>query len=138
MADAVDSKSTVLAGVWVRIPPRAPTARAASGITAGAGGYSRLTMDNGPADPSPAPPARSSATLLAVAVAAIIAMPFVAGRHPSGAQTMLILVACIALTAIAFGLLRYGGRQQSASTQVVARELPPPDELMMYRQRARH
>jgi hypothetical protein len=72
-----------------------------------------------------------------VAVGAIILMPFVAGPHPSGAQTMLLLVACLALTAIAFGLLVYGGRRQASSTPARARELPPPDELTMYRQRAR-
>jgi hypothetical protein len=92
-------------------------------------------MDSGRPEPSPAP-ARTISVLLAVAVAAIILMPFVAGRHPSGAQTMLVLVACIALTVIAFGLLVHGARRQATSPQTGARELPPPDELMMYRRRA--
>jgi drug/metabolite transporter (DMT)-like permease len=95
-----------------------------------------INMDNGRAETSPTLAGRSTALLLVVAVGAIILMPFVAGRHPSGAQTMLIFVACVALTTIAFGLLAYGGRRQASAAPAGARQLPPPDELMMYRRRA--
>jgi len=73
---------------------------------------------------------------LVVAVAAIIVMPFLAGRHPSGAQTVLVLAACAALAAIALAVLVHGGRRQIVATRRT-RELPPPDELTAYRQRAR-
>ena len=93
-------------------------------------------MWNGPVETSSSRPARSNDLLLVVAVAAIIVMPFVAGRHPSGAQTVLVLAACVALAAIALAVLAYGGRRLSI-TQRRTRELPPPDELTEYRQRAR-
>jgi hypothetical protein len=88
----------------------------------------------------PSPPRRSTA-LLVVVISAIIAMPFVAGRHPSGAQTLLILAACAALVAISLGLLR--GRRDTPSDQPRADEVatpeqwPAPDDLWAYRQRAR-
>jgi hypothetical protein len=90
----------------------------------------------------PSPPRRSTA-LLVVVISAIIAMPFVAGPHPSGAQTLLILVACAALVAISLGLLTRGGGRDVSAAQPVADELSPPDtwpapdDLSAYRQRVR-
>jgi hypothetical protein len=76
--------------------------------------------------------------LLIVAVAAIIALPFLAGRNPSGAQTVLVLTACIALAAISFRLVTYSGRrQQPAAPERRPTEWATPDELTAFRQRAR-
>src|SRR5262245_50202276 len=92
------------------------------------------------AESSSVGPARSGTLLLVVAVAAIIVMPFLAGRHPSGAQTVLVLAACAALAAIALAVLAYGGRRQvvaSRKSRATTGELPRPDDLTVYRQRAR-
>jgi protein-S-isoprenylcysteine O-methyltransferase Ste14 len=93
-------------------------------------------MFDGSAESSPPGSARSTNLLLVVAVAAIIVMPFVAGRHPSGAQTVLVLAASAALAAIALAVLAYGGRREAVA-QRRSRELPAPDEFTVYRERAR-
>jgi hypothetical protein len=49
---------------------------------------------------------------------------------------VLVLAACAALAAIALAVLVHGGRHQLVATRRT-RELPPPDELTAYRQRAR-
>jgi hypothetical protein len=74
-------------------------------------------------------PARSGTLLLVVAVAAIIVMPFVAGRHPSGAQTVVVLAASAALAAIALAVLAYGGRLEAVAQRRTRGELPSPDEI---------
>jgi hypothetical protein len=86
---------------------------------------------------SSAGPTRGSNLLLVVAVAAIIVMPFVAGRHPSGAQTVLVLVASAALAAIALAVLAYGGRRDVVAQRRARGELPSPDEFTAYREQAR-
>jgi hypothetical protein len=63
-----------------------------------------MTID-GAAEPAPRRPGRDVELLLAVVVGAIIAMPFVAGGHPSGAQTVLVLAACVALVTIALAVM---------------------------------
>ena len=89
------------------------------------------------AESSSAAPARSANLLVVVAVAAIIVMPFVAGRHPSGAQTVLVLAASAALAAIALAVLAYGGRREVVAQRRTRGELPSPDEFTAYRERAR-
>jgi hypothetical protein len=89
------------------------------------------------AESSSAAPARSVNLLLVVAVAAIILMPFVAGRHPSGTQTVLVLAAFAALAAIALAVLAYGGRREVVAQRHTRGELPSPDEFTAYRERAR-
>ena len=69
--------------------------------------------------------------LVTLAVIAIVAMPFVAGRHPSGAQTVLVLAACCALTAIAVALL---ARDRRRAAQLTGYE--QVDELAEARRRA--
>jgi hypothetical protein len=93
-------------------------------------------MFDGSGESSPPGSAKSTNLLLVVAVAAIIVMPFVAGRHPSGAQTVLVLAASAALAAIALAVLAYGGRREAVA-QRRSRELPAPDEFTVYRERAR-
>ena len=94
-------------------------------------------MIDRPAESSPVGPARSGTVLLVVAVTAIIVMPFVAGRHPSGAQTVLVLAASVALAAIALAVLTYGGRREVVAPPRTRGELPSPDEFTAYRERAR-
>jgi hypothetical protein len=89
-------------------------------------------MSDGPTHPS-----RITDLLLIVAVAAIIALPFIAGRNPSGAQTVLVLTACVALAAIAFRIVSYAGRRQpAAGPERRPTEWAAPDELSAFRQRA--
>jgi hypothetical protein len=86
-------------------------------------------MSDGPAHPS-----RITDLLLIVAV---VALPFIAGRNPSGAQTVLVLTACVALAAIAFHIVTYGGRRPpAAGPERRPTEWAAPDELSAFRQRA--
>jgi hypothetical protein len=89
------------------------------------------------ADPSPAMPAKGIQFLLVFVVAAIIAMPFVAGRHPSGGQTLLVLAACVALAVISIALVSGGRQRQDTSVPLPTAEWPPPDELTIYRRGGR-
>src|SRR5215213_4030316 len=92
-------------------------------------------MPEGPSAPSPSSPVRGAYLLLAVVIAAIVVMPFAAGRHPSGAQTVLVMTACVALATIALTVLASGMRGEP-SVQRRTGELPAPDEITAYRQRA--
>ena len=94
-----------------------------------------MTFD-GAAEPAPPRPTRGVEFLLAVVIGAIIAMPFAAGRHPSGAQAVLVLAACVALVTIALAVMAYGSRCQQTMAQRRTAEWPAPDELTQYRQRA--
>jgi hypothetical protein len=75
--------------------------------------------------------------LLVLVVGAIIVMPFVAGRHPSGAQTVLVLAACVALAAICVALLRYGGQSEQRIVQRRVADWPAPDTATPSRHRGR-
>jgi hypothetical protein len=92
-------------------------------------------MFEGPGEPPPPPPptSRSLDGLLAVVVAAIIVMPFVAGRHPSGGQTVLVLAAFVALAAICMALVKYGAQRQQRVMPTGPRAWPAPDQRSAYR-----
>src|SRR3954453_8877705 len=92
-------------------------------------------MLEGPSDASRSSAPRGAYLLLAVVIAAIIVMPFLAGRHPSGAQTVLVLTACVGLASIALTVLASGMRGERSLRRRTG-ELPAPDEITAYRQRA--
>jgi hypothetical protein len=75
--------------------------------------------------------------LLVVVVVAIIVMPFVAGRHPSGGQTVLVLAASFALAVISMALLRYGGQSEQRTVQRRVADWPAPDTPSATRHRPR-
>jgi hypothetical protein len=75
--------------------------------------------------------------LLVVVVGAIILMPFVAGRHPSGARTLLVLATSGALVVIGMTLLRYGIQTEQRTTTRRVADWPAPEATAPSRHRAR-